>query len=298
MVELPHILHLRLDAVDQPWKWAVLGVCAGILILTTRIPYLDHTWRTTSAGLQYRGILRGGFIPWAEVRNIRVTSPYYLSGERIIIQGDGRKTAIPGHDTLLCASVRQHLRRVGKAEGIAVPKEADWLWRDLTVDLPDNIEWVDNGWFNLPLIWVGVILLLSPSVVQFIWFRHSNVNPIYMFMLVLGFHLHSWMRTSVKRVTLTKDTVEVDTRRSIITMRWDELQSVGWSEKAICLRREGKRAVCFNWVPGSADSTAVVLAIMQRMRNSSLGVQVPVSDQLQLLEIYRKLTEQTPEASL
>jgi hypothetical protein len=290
----------QVGPVDNSRRLAVLAVIAAMVFLIRRSSYFDHTWSTSSAGLSYRGILRSGFIPWMEVTEVKVISPLFLQGERTVIHGRYQKTAVPTHDAVLSASIHQHLMRYGKAGSVPVPREADWLWRGMNVDLPGPVEWVNPSKLSSP-IFEKVATVLTAAVTIGIFCRlFLSHAPHWMSSLPILLYPIGWLNSTarqVRRVSVDQDKVEAESRSGTTSMLWDQIKSAGWSGQIVSLHREGKGVVHIPWIPNDRQSTAVLVFIMQHMRSRPEGFRIPVPEQLQLLETYRKLTEQTPEVS-
>lgn len=276
---------------------AVILVAAS-LWMTARLLLDDHRWSTTPEGLYARAILRRRFVRWDDVReassrrsSLHSTPAYTIrtSRGRFQVYPVGTYSMI-----VLYASVWQHLRRVGKADGLELPQEALSIWDSIPDELPREMDWADK---RQPLLWPNIAV---PAVFMTgaLWFAITEaLDGHYLFAIavllagsILPLMFASLIRemlASAKKVSLCEDRLEAVTRRGPVTIPWNDVRRAKWDRDSGsgCLRiliggGSPYREVGILYKPTSEESSKLILVVIRRLRTAGTPQALVIPDPL------------------
>lgn len=267
--------------------WVTVGILTG-----------DYHWRTTPDGLFARSILRRRFVRWGEVRQATSrqsalrTVPSYT-----ITASTGKFSIYPGTYSIigLYASIWQHLRRVGRADGLILPVEALSIWDRIPDELPSEMDWTDA---RPPLLWpyIAIPAVFAAGV---LWFSATEAMDGRYFIAVLMILFSSILplmftsmlreiRSSARQVTLHEDRLEAVTPRASIVLPWSEVTNGKWEYDScsggfrILIGGSGSVQAGIPYRPTSEESSKLILAIIRRLRTAGRPQALPVPDLLQV----------------
>lgn len=129
--------------------WVLYGLLGilGAIVLCIIIIKLDETRVTIDErGITYIRWLHRRFIAWDDVE-LAITDIEPSGTEYIKLVSSSITLCLPVNDfgsAYLEASIFQHLRRVGKADRIALSPEAASFWYPIPHDIPEEMVW-DKG---------------------------------------------------------------------------------------------------------------------------------------------------------
>lgn len=266
---------------------AVLGAW-----LVWRIVSTDYYYRTDRAGMTQKGVFRRRFIDWSDVECVQV-SEGISSQPSLRIRT--RTTALVissscrGADTdVLFASVWQHLRRIGKDEGLQPTPRALSLW-DCIPDGPSQ----DLTWGKAPhrVQWLIVLLLatLFSIVPILLWLTSEPTDRTAIILLavvcLIGLAVTSvaWAK-STTGVVVSEEGIEAQRHTGTVSLRWEDVDSFRWTGLAMLIKsRRARKSLSVPFVAGNKDSERVILRVIRKLRHVSPEKPVLVPDSLRQL---------------
>ncbi len=260
----------------------VLEGSVAAILLFIRTYILDYSWETNSEGLRYwRWLLLSGFIPWNEVTGAETRRVNLLMGKRHVVYGNGRATAIPTSQAVLSASIWQHLRAVGKADGLTLSDEADALWTP-SAYLPESADWKGGSWLvnNMGMLIFGVMLLIF-------WLLITTTNDVpnrwgglVMPLAFLGSAFRGLWATRWAKAGPEKLETRNCWRTNVV--RWDEIQAVRWTDfnLTLSIRINWYRSINIPWSKHNTDTNALIQCIARNLHNRPNPILLPLPGSL------------------
>lgn len=133
---------------DLPELEALEVRIRGLAALVAALHKEDYWWQTDHRGVFALGYNRKRFVAWDHIAGAKSTDDsYILSSTDIELVVPLKPAASMFLSDKLAASLWQHLRRVGLAEDIDLPKAAETFWTDIAESVPREIEW-KKGFFR------------------------------------------------------------------------------------------------------------------------------------------------------
>lgn len=219
-----------------------------------------HKWRTDERGLTARKLLWSTFVRWSDVREVKVklSSLNKLpAGYRLITRDGSMWVPVPTmmlrDYALLLGSIRQHLKRFGKADEIVLPEELEDLWWQVPDSVPTEVSWADHSsptWHSLRalLIVKAVLMVLAAGLGVWLLGWEAVRTTIYLCTFLLGgvwAFLWYWLhkeRTVAVRVQVSDDGIEAETGFGHAFLRWQDIRAAGWGSSDTALKLSGRRA--------------------------------------------------------
>lgn len=270
---------------------ALIALLAGLtLFLIIRMLSGYFHFKTDPNGLAMRSVLRRRFIRWDEITEVSTRET--RSGESILILRAGRTTlnlplrGFGGNSTAgacITASIRQHLRRLGRGDDIQLSEAALTLWQDIPEAVPEEVQ-VGKSPTTLSKVAGALGLLMIVGVVVAGWVvAISNLHMlIWIVFVTVAFGLiFKWgllpeYLYNAHLVSVKKDGLLTKVKFGDVYIPWSEITSVSWQQGVLRIRAS-RTEVRIVYKLGDKESERLILAIIRqlRLRNPSLAVLLP-----------------------
>lgn len=262
--------------------------------------------RSDERGFTLYRVIRRQFLKWDNIKAITIkTNMGQLVGCKFIGKDQTIWLPLPfPHDrmeSVLVASIWQHLRRIGKADEFPFPKEAEDLWWSVPDCVPDSVSWINRHapeWkVYYKLLWVKVaalIILLTAGIIVFGLSKTSTVIKV-MILVLGGVYAALWfylrrVRTIAITASVNSESIEVETGFGNYNLQWSKVISSGWDSDGLILKAISPKVTVR--IPDQSSASTILLAIIKRLRpmDSHKWLAVP--------EALRKATGNYSEAVL
>lgn len=283
-----------------------------VLWVIVRLALGVYSWKTDERGLTMRGPIIRRFVAWGDVEDAwsgQGTSDlfYHLqtNGGAIRVNVESRRDA-PG----LYASIRQHLRRLGRAGSLDLPENALSLWDVIPDEVPNTIHWTNP---HPPKLWGIIIpgLILVAMATGCVWIAVVGAGfakgiaalGVLVFGSVIWSTIHDLMRTALS-VSLGDDRLEVQTARKSVTIPWSEVVTARWANDANCAYggiliagRNAPDTVSIPYWASDDDSGKLVLAVIRRLRTAGVPQALIIPELLRAQAGPARIRHSIPESA-
>ena len=241
--------------------------------------------KTDSKGITSKTRFKTRFIEWHKVRSAETKYKRKLLTGEYVILSDSQMIKFPVmYDIYLDASIWQHLRRVGMADGIELPEEALRLWHNNKIDSQNRIKWSNNNppkWSKI--LMRLVIVLLFSALLMYTAYLLNELHKIYSWIIsiilleimyksidsVLAKFLH------VSRFDYYDDSFETDSLFGHVVVSWDNVRSAKWYGSAIKMRTSLLGWTIVPYEKTDENSMQLITAIVKRLRNTKKTIIIP-----------------------
>ncbi len=262
--------------------WVILRLLSGVFC-----------WKTDAHGLTMRGPLHRRLVAWQDVED--ATSEQGAGGLYYRLRTNGGVVHVnveSQYDSpALYASIRQHLRRLGRAGDLQLPETALTFWDRIPDELPTTAHWTNP---RPPKLWLPVVTILG--VAGFVtWVLVAGGNWYmkgFMAIMGVGFMFIAWsvLRDNLRAarsVSLTDDHIEVQTARGAVILPWAEVTRVRWAlsgdqgyDGLLITGRNRSDRVAIPHVLSDEDSGRLILAIIRRLRTAGMPQALSIPEEL------------------
>jgi|GEM_PF-1287919 len=267
---------------------AILLACIGWIAL--RVLFSFTYFKTDSDGFTMRGPFRRRFIPWIEIQSASVsmtrTKETMLTlitkrdKVRVNARGLGGGAGIAD---CVAASVWQHLRREGRADGMILPESALRLWDEIPDDVPAEIDWgkpASKGTLFITILMavffyggiIGMANSMGLTIPLLIMCASMALGVTAMMKMLFSTALCTASGARVRR-----DGIEGDFPFGKRYIPWSQVASAWWSQKNLVIKSVNPRSEI--WVPyklGSRESERLILCIIRYLRSAGNPQAVPL----------------------
>jgi hypothetical protein len=221
-----------------------------LIWLVFRALTLVHSARTDAQGLEVRYLLRRRFVPWSQIHRVDTRQcslagglVYRIRTTRGVLWLDEH---LPDRRAVsaapLVASIWQHLRRVGQADGMILSPPVASLWMEIPLGLPTGFSLTQlpagpglvPAWIMLTMLWMlsGVILFLILKDEAFSGASLSVLAASVGMCALIAAGLRycdRWTKRVVARsALLAPEGIVARTERRLVVLPWAEITRVRW----------------------------------------------------------------------
>ncbi len=182
----------------------------------------------------------------------------------------------------VCASIWQHLRRLGKADNLTLPELALTFWDRIPDELPREMDWVNarvsRTWPTVMLlvVFAGFVLWGAFAAAS----QGQYIGTVFMSLLAVGmlWGCRSILREAVpyaREARLTDERIDARTGHGAVSISWSDVKCARWRMDAntntvYILIGGGQpyREIAVPYVPFSEDSYKLILAVIRRLRTA------------------------------
>jgi hypothetical protein len=260
-------------------------VCATVVLLLwvlIRMLLGDCWFRSDPCGLTIRSALRRRFLRWDEVLSARIVVA--LTGETFVMldTSHGRVTIYPrGFGTAatgdaIVASIWQHLRRLGKADGMVLTPNMLRLWEPVPGDVPSSVDWEKIPSTIAKLGSITAILVIVAFVLSGIWwictFRFSwAFLPFVLTLILMWGGVIKWivipeLLHKAWSVRVRPDGIEAKTLFSSVYISWSDVVLAMWRPYGLYIRGNAGGEVIIPFMSGNRESEILAMAIVRHLR--------------------------------
>ncbi|HOM71827.1 MAG TPA: hypothetical protein PLP86_06230 [Armatimonadota bacterium] len=287
------------DNIVSYWEINLAATCiaaaASIFWLMRRSSSFDGYWETDSQGLKASGLFRTVYIRWEDITHASTKWANIVIGRVHWLQAGGKTVLVPAGDLFLGLSIRQHLHRIGAAEGIKLSDEAERLIAPISEEVPDQIAWTTDNPPNLVYHMALTLLIIGVAVTAASWFLVKEDRLLaYLFIPVALILFEDTIKKpwidlfTATRASVNSDRLRVDTTLRTLTILWNSIVTSEWQGRTIVLKAKPGGRVAIPWNTSEENSTLLILSIIRHLRSVSRHVQLPVP---------RELIQSKPEAN-
>jgi len=239
-------------------------------------------YKTDSGGLTMRGLIRKRFIPWIEIQQaglrqtrMKNTLLTLRTGSGTIAvdpRGFGGRSSCADH---VLASVWQHLRGIGRADGFELPPGAQSFWQEIADDIPQEADWARSA--KVDTIGGFVCIAMFVGMLAPLWIVMDKNPFMILFLALLTLLVASMVRClfypelflRAHSVTLRQDYIEARLLWRTVRIPWSEVSLARWVRTAILIQSTNpRREMLIPYEYGSKESELLILAIIRRLRTA------------------------------
>lgn len=258
---------------------------------TRKRPPEDTYWKTDREGLTI-GDDAGGrrTIPWTDVRSavVQIRSRQYSTGSgdyeySYLINTKQEHIAAKCEDLFLCASIWQHLRRLGKAEApSALPPGVRRLWAQTS----GKMVWVGSRTKHYVMVLLfsvlGIMAVHQALTGGFRLPYHGLAIGLWIALILPG--VVTTMFRTADRVDCYDDHFDARLIGRTVSVQWDQVKSVSWSTTPPtatsdrCLSiitMDTGRNVLIPLRPKQEVSVALIYRMVVRLRSLGYSISTP-----------------------
>jgi len=261
--------------------WLVLRLLFGI-----------YRCESSGAGLALRSPIRKRFIAWTEIAGLSIrTSRTANTVVTLAVQGGSVKLVPRGlggsmaAGATITASIWQHLRQIGRADGVALHEAVLRLWKPVPQDVPVEVDWHKPPHRHARLgRGLTAAFFLGMAAVPWFAFPPRHIVPAaFVAILSLGILAVFRMARSEQvlrawRVSVGEGWLDAENASGTIHIPWSEVTSADWLRTYLRIRADGPRREV--WVPfatGNGESENLVLAVVRQLRErAEVAIAPPV----------------------
>jgi len=256
-----------------------------VIYMISRIILGYCFYETDANGITMRGLIRRRFVPWMDIEGAEVCTSR-IGTVFLLLKIKGRVVRIAPSDTgssrgdCLIASVWQHLRHFGRADGIELTETALSLWQPIPDDVPIEMEWGKSPsskayvsfycgmlFFGFLLLAcfifaaqsIGMILMLWPVVIAFPFLLRRIVND----------ELNRGYKISVE-----KGGLEACTLFGIRYIPWSSVSYAGWQiyggQQCLVVRSANRYAIHLPTLDYSPERDRLTTAVIRHLRKAGV----------------------------
>lgn len=240
-----------------------------------------YRYNTNADGFSAQGLIRRRSIRWTDINGASIQkrrSRY----PKLILRMDRGSFRLPlpsagGRSPMdvLVASVYQHLRRLGKADGLELTPSMLSLWREIPDDVPTEAEWGKPASLG-PKLGYLFLLLLFCAYLAYLWtgihVKAIAIISMSLFtLMMLGVLLGAVVESLRKayRARVTEDGLEAGLLLKTIRVPWSSIRAARWRVAGQATVLSINSAVAKLDIPfrvGSKESEQLTLAIIRQLR--------------------------------
>ncbi len=270
---------------------AIIALLVAFIILRALGGY--HSMWTDPTGLTLKGVLRHRFIPWIDIE--RATLRKTRAGYNVLSLWTGRgrvkfnPSGISGSSRssdALSASVFQHLRRLGRIEGIEISDSMKRIWEPVPEDVPRELDWTSKSSKGDMVGFAIVTLMLGGGAIG-LWFAFPLKFPAFLFPLSLTlasaamiywlFIPEAFRKAQI--VSVREGYLEANTSLGKAYVPWSEVVGHQFLQGALAFYYgEKRRELRVPFIKGNKDSEDLILAIIRKLRTAGLPQAVAIPD--------------------
>jgi len=268
--------------IELAYATAACLPVTGMLFFRSR--FLDCGYETSALGLKINYLRGERLINWSSVTGATGTSNGSLSVITLVTKaGKVGIAGAHGHG-VLAASIWQHLRRMGKADGLTIPPTALSLWIPVPDSVPREMDWNNPA----PPILTRKVYLASIAIVCVLvlcawnWRLFDKVHQWGgQFLWSLTGFVYAAFRAKLlnaRRVMVRSDRLEAEATISRIDLPWDRITVARWVHNSLTIGARGfAKVVAIPYDPKDPASATVILSIVRylRARQHPMAVLVP-----------------------
>lgn len=256
------------------------------------------SWRTDAEGIRASGLFGSRSMCWTEVERAETRRTGPIRGTRLVLSGGGREFLVPLRDTVLVASVWQHLRRVGKSSDVSLPAVAETWWRAVPDDVPTEISLDVVPQPSLPAsLFAPVVatctVALLAVVAAFGGGPGGKEGWLWLLLIVPLFVLKApepFVARAARHVNVLEDRLEADTLFGGFSARWSDIRRVLWTSQQklsgtqhlLQVDTGPLRALRIPWAPEDEHSVKLVLAVVRQARTANPHLLVSIPNEVPL----------------
>lgn len=269
--------------------WFPLSAIVALLLTYIYLLFRNNfgvLWVADQQGLTVLGLFGRKFVPWDSVQRAFRRYSGIIYGSQLILQTDSGDIAVPMRSTYLAASIRQHLNRLGKAEGMKLPDRAESVFALIPNDVQHRMEWINSNppgrWMTAAEIRSSIPLFIIVTLIPALR-RHARWDDLLLICLNYAaiFALGIWHRSRNRRVgRFIFDDVgfEAHTAWGVQRADWTDIADARWTgnEAAIRLKVASQPNIEVPW----DKNPGLMLAIIRSLRRVAKPIQIPVPDEL------------------
>ena len=269
--------------------YALAALIVGLLLwIGLRLLFSYTYFRTDPNGITVHGPILRKFIPWDEIQDAKIRR----RGSRVSVTmktTHGKKTIQPGalgstEGESIVASIWQHLRRLGMADGIELGEIARNLWQPIPDDVPASVDYdlQKRAGSRIGAV-CGVILPpIAVVVLAIVAFKEAfGILPVFALMIVA---LEKWTIIPSVRCRPWHVAVRPDGLLAKMTFRdvyvpWASVTTAHWENNGLCITSRGPDArVMLSYSLGDASSELFILSVIRHLRTAGVpqAVQLPM----------------------
>ena len=283
---------------DHLGTGAIVGV--GIIValcvwLLLRLLSGDFCFTTDARGLTIRGLLRTRCIRWIEVKQASTRTTF--AGETLVrlVTNNGTVTVAPRSpdrrhsEDRIVASIWQHLRRHGKADGIELPLGALTFWDRIPDALPRAMDWTNprpRKWRLIVAIGLVFFVVLPLAA---IWHGMSEGNfvlPVLIGAMAPGLItlLRLFLRDALlpaRKFVLREGYFEAETARETVYVAWSDVTAARWEKDHLSIiGGRPRKEVLLPYYSADDDAARLMLAVIRRLRTAGCPQAITIPDHL------------------
>ena len=267
--------------------YAIVGLIVALVLWVGLRLLLSYTYfKTDSNGIAMRGPLLRRFIAWSDVQQAATRR----RGSRVSVvlkMARGRASIQPGalgstEGESIVASMWQHLRRVGKANGIELGETSRNLWQPIPDDVPTSVDYDVQ---KRPASRIGAVcgLLLPPVAVVMVAIvarkEAFGVLPLFGLMVLA---MEKWTILPSIRCRPWHVAVRPDGLLAKMTFRdvyvpWSSVATAHWEATGLVVTSKGPDAqVRLSYSLGDASSELFIQSVIRYLRTAGIPQAVPL----------------------
>ncbi len=264
--------------------WAVFALSGWVVLR-----FLLDFWRfkTGGNGLTLRAVLRRRFVPWISVTEAT------MHGTRLRLRTTDGLVTVPLRSlgdsqaaAALAASVWQHLRRLGRAEGMELTEEMRRIWQPVPESIPQEQDWEHRIPRSCRMGQAAALIFFLVMLVASCWYAVSlggayNIALGCVLTVCYAVLMCTMLAPEALRVAeevrLREGYLEARTLRGWVYLPWTDVSGAGWTQRYLYVRSRSRRAeVWIRLVSGDRDSETLVLGTIRRLRTAGVPQPIPL----------------------
>lgn len=282
---------------QTPVAYAVLGaILALCLWIVYRLLTQVYYWRADGQGLTMSGVFGRGHVRWEEVVDAEVIDSS-TSGRGYRLRTKARTITVldvPSPNAMdLYGSIWVHLQRMPGMEALQPLGTAKSAWDEIPSEVRSIGSWTNpqppRMWHLY--VWVAAITAMG-LILLYGALRKPDVEGLVGLVVAL---VAPWaLRDSAREallcalsLTLDDHSLRAGLRRGIVQIPWSDVVSARWRRNLsdmslyllICGSRRGSDVV-IPWIASDAQSSKLILAVIERLRTSGRGLIIAIPEGL------------------
>lgn len=262
----------------------IIPMAAGVasIRLYNTSPMFDDSWRTSREGLTVARLFKRRFIDWHQVESAQTRWVNLLVGRVHVLRTAKGVVYVPADQLYLGASIKQHLNRIGKGEGIELPDRAETLWAPIPGDIPREIEWVNPQPPSATLV-LALIAAGAFSIALGLWWLQATEGFRFKMVIVVAISaacIQAGLKLArtARRVNLNDERLVVGTLIGSVNTPWHQVKSTADEQGSARIRASWLHTVFLPWNTDEEGVKRLVYAIVRRLREEDRPVQLPLPE--------------------
>ncbi|MEN6519993.1 MAG: hypothetical protein ABFD46_02435 [Armatimonadota bacterium] len=266
--------------IDQRSKVLIIIFAALLAWVILRLLSGYYRFKTDANGLTMVGALRRRSIPWIDVKEAYLQESK-TSGYNLILKTQHGTVKFEPRNWGLIASAWQHLRRLGRAEGMSLPPQALSFWEPVPDDVPHEIDWSKKSAAgdiipaSVVVLFFGGIAIYLLFMVKLLW---SPMGLIVIWMTISLFIMLKWLLLPEAlykpwRIRVREDYIEANLPFAKAYIPWSEITSAHFTNNnsggLVIKYGSRKSEIRVFYMQGKKELEDLILAIVRKLRASS-----------------------------